>query len=131
MDEVNHWPRLQRVERRRHKQFLKFKGVKPTKRQWMVCVETTVIEIPEWAKLKAEKKLSSSEHHVWFRGRNNGRAKILERQDKAAGGSPELTAVEWRLCAVCGRMLLSLEAAMRRRMDERYGREVPCSSECK
>lgn len=128
----NRWPRQERIQRKEQKRVLRNKGVRPTRKQWVICVETTAIEIPAWALAKSDKRLSSSEHHVWFRGRNNGRAKILERQDKAAGGKPELTAVEWRLCPVCGRMLLSLEAAARRRLDESgvNGRQIGCSGEC-
>lgn len=128
----NNWPRLERIQRKEQKRFLRSRGVKPAKKQWVICVETTAIAIPAWALAKADKRFTGSEHRVWFRGRNNGRAKILERQDRAAGGRPELTAVEWRLCPVCGRVLLSLEAAARRRLDEssKLGRAVGCSSEC-
>lgn len=126
------WPRQVRVQRKERVRVQRAKGIKPTKKQWMICVETTAIRIPEWAKAKAEKRLSQAEHHVWFRGRNNGRAKILERQDREAGGHPEVTAVEWRLCPVCKRVLLNLEAEVRRRLDEsgRLGRSLPCSGEC-
>lgn len=124
--------RHQSRQRKEVKRRLIRDGIKPTKKQWVICVETTAIEIPAWAKAKAEGRLSQSEHHVWFRGRNNGRAKILERQDRAAGGNPELTAVEFRLCQTCGRMMLSLEAEGRRRLDEgsRLGRQTACGSEC-
>jgi hypothetical protein len=99
----------------------------------MIRVDTTAIEIPAWALAKAEKRLPSSSHHVWFRGRSSGRAKILERQDRQAGGRPELTTVEYRLCPVCGRLLLSLEAVARRELDESgpLGRTLPCSGDCK
>lgn len=124
--------RHQSKQRNERKRRLRHDGIKPAKKQWVICVETTKIEIPAWAKAKAEGRLSQSEHHVWFRGRNNGRAKILERQDRAAGGKPELTMVEFRLCPVCGRMLLSLEAEARRKLDEssKLGRQMPCSGEC-
>jgi hypothetical protein len=56
----------------------------------------------------------------------------LERQDRQAGGRPELTAVEYRMCPVCDRMLLGLEAQERRKLDESgiLGRTLPCSSTC-
>jgi len=128
----NNWPRLERIQRREQKRFLRSKGVRPAKKQWVICVETTAIEIPAWAQTKADKRFTIDNHRVWFRGRNSGRAKILERQDRQAGGKPELTAVEWRLCPVCKRVLLSLEASARRRLDEssKLGREIGCSSEC-
>jgi hypothetical protein len=109
------------------------KCIKPTRLQWVICVETTAIEIPGWARAKAETRLTQSPHRVWFRGRNNGRAKILERQDRQAGGKPEVTAVEFRVCGRCGRVMLGLEAQARRRVEESHpqGRELPCSGECK
>ena len=112
---------------------LRGRGIKPAKKQWVICVETTAIEIPAWARAKAETRLSQSAHRVWFRGRNSGRAKILERQDRQAGGRPEVTAVEYRMCPVCDRMLLGLEAEARRKLDESgvLGRTLPCSSTCK
>ena len=89
---------------------MRARGIRPAKKQWMICVETTAIEIPAWAIARCEKRLSLEPHQVWFRGRNNGRAKILERQDRLAGGSPELTPVEYRVCKKCGRLMLSVEA---------------------
>lgn len=108
-------------------------GGKPAKKQWVICVQTTAIKIPFWALARREERLSVSEHHVWFRGRSNGRAKILERQDREAGGNPELTVVEWRTCPVCYRVMLGLEAEVRRKLDEscKDGRLLPCHGECK
>lgn len=108
------------------------RDIRPARKRWAICVETTAIEIPGWALAKRDERFSVSKHHVWFNGRTNGRAKILERQDRQAGGDPSLTAVEWRLCPVCNRMLLSLEAEERRKLDEssKLGREIPCSGEC-
>jgi hypothetical protein len=129
----NLYPRLAKVERKARQRVLRNREIKPAKKQWMICVETTAIEIPAWAVAKADKRMSQSEHHVWFRGRNGGHGKMLERQDRQAGGSPELTAVEYRVCKVCGRLMLSLDAELRRRLDEsaRLGRQLPCGSECK
>lgn len=105
----------------------------PAKKQWVICVQTTAIKIPFWALARREEQLSVGDHLVWFRGRNNGRAKMLERQDREAGGNPELTTVEWRTCPVCGRVLLGLEAEVRRKQDEscKLGRQLPCMGECK
>lgn len=127
------WPRQVRTQRQERKRVLLNRGVKPAKKQWMICVETTAIEIPTWARAKADPRLSQSSHKVWFRGRNSGRAKILERQDRQAGGRPELTTVECRLCSACGRLLLGLEAESRRKLDESgpLGRTLPCSGDCK
>jgi hypothetical protein len=129
----NHWPRQERVQRKERQRVLRGRGIKPAKKQWVICVETTAIEIPAWARAKAETRLFQSAHRVWFRGRNSGRAKILERQDRQAGGRPEVTAVEYRMCPVCDRMLLGLEAEARRKLDESgvLGRTLPCSSTCK
>jgi hypothetical protein len=128
----NRWSRQKRVQRKERERVLRAKGIKPAKKQWVICVQTTANEIPAWALAKRDQRLSVSERHVWFRGRNNGRAKILERQDRLAGGVPQLTAVEFRICSVCGRMLLSLEAVDRRRLDEsgKLGQQLPCSGQC-
>src|SRR4051812_5130795 len=85
---VNHWPRLERVKRRAIRRVLENHDVKPARKHWVICVQTTAIKIPGWALAKRDERLSVSDHHVWFRGRNNGRAKILERQDRQAGGDP-------------------------------------------
>lgn len=124
-----HSARVRKVEI----EHLNRRGIKPTKTQWVICVETTAIEIPGWARAKADTRLSQSPHRVWFRGRSNGRAQILARQDRAAGGRPEVTAVEFRVCGVCGRVLLGLEAQARRKVEEMHqqGRELPCGSECR
>lgn len=127
------WPRLERIERRAQKRMLRNKGVKLAKRQWVTCVQTTAITIPQWAIDRASRYFSTSERHCWFRGRSSVHAKLLAFQDREAGGSPELSKIEWRLCGVCRRPLLSLEAEARRRMDEsgRLGRLMPCAGECK
>lgn len=126
------WAKQELEYRKAIKRKLGRREIRLAKRQWVICVETTAITIPGWALAKRDERLSVSEHHVWFRGRANGRAKILARQDKQAGGSPELTAIEWRTCQRCGRLLLNLEAEARRRSDEssRAGRMLPCSGEC-
>jgi hypothetical protein len=130
---VNPYPRVDRAYRKAEKAKLNKRGIQPAKRQWVLCVETTAIEIPLWAQAKAERRLSVAPHRVWFRGRSNGRAKILARQDREAGGNPEITAVEFRLCGRCGRMMLGIEAEARRKVEESHkqGRELPCGSECK
>lgn len=127
------WPRLERIERRQKKRMLRNKGVKVAKRQWVTCVQTTAIHIPQWAIDRASKYFSTGPHHVWFRGRSSVHAKQLAFDDREAGGEPELSKIEWRLCPVCRRPLLSLEAEARRRMDEsgRFGRLMPCAGECK
>ncbi len=132
MGQVNHWPRVERRQREYRKRAMRAKGIKPAKKQWAVCVETTAIEIPKWALEKSLKAMSSGEHHVWFRGRKGVHAKLLAFQDEQAGGTPEMTKVEWRLCPVCGRVLLALEAEARRHLDESdlLGRTMPCGGEC-
>ena len=131
--QVNRWPRAERAYRKAEVERINRRGARPTKKLWLLCVETTAIEIPAWAQAKAERRMSVAPHRVWFRGRNNGRAKILARQDRVAGGSPEITAVEYRACARCGRLMLGLEAQARRRVEEGHaqGRELPCGSECR
>lgn len=129
---VNNWPRVERQARRAKKKTLRFNGIRPAKRQWMVCVEVTAIEVPAWARAMADERMSSSERHVWFKGRRSGKPQLLAKLDREAGGRPDVTAMEWRLCGRCGAMLLSLAAEMRRRMDEigALGRMQPCGPEC-
>lgn len=128
----NNYPKLERRVRRVEREHLQRKGIRPAQRRWVICVETTAIRIPAWALLRREKRLSVGHHQVWFRGRNNGRAKMLADQDCAAGGEPVVTAVEYRVCLRCGRVLLQHEAQRRREMDESFpqGREMPCGPEC-
>lgn len=128
----NPWPRQERVQHKERVRVMRAKGIKSAKKQWMICVETTAIEIPARALAKRDTRLEASKQRVWFRGRRNGRAKILERQDRQTGGRPELTEIEYRICPVCGRMLLGLEAADRRRLDEScsLGRDLHCSVVC-
>ena len=93
----------------------------------------TAIALPGWAVARRETRLSVGEQYVWFRGRNSGCARILERLDRQAGGDPTRWAVEYRVCGVCGRMMLNLDAELRRRLDVSgvAGRELPCGSECR
>jgi hypothetical protein len=133
---------LERQTRRAHKQSLKARNfiawrngepeTKPTRKQWVTCVATTAIEIPKWAQKKAWKHLSQGEHYAWFLGRPRFPAKMLAFRDEQAGGKPEMTVVEYRRCKKCGRVLLSLEAEDRRRLDESCpeGRKKPCGMEC-
>lgn len=107
-------------------------GIRPAKLWWVIHVETTAIPIPDWALARRDTRFTVGQHSVWFRGRNNGRAQILARQDRAAGGKPELTTFEWRECGVCGKLLLGPEAEKRRLLDESglKGRELPCGPGC-
>lgn len=129
----NHYPGLERQVRKVEKAAANRRGIRPAKKLWLLCVETTALAIPTWAIQRREKRLSLASHRVWFRGRNNGRAQILARQDRQAGGDPVVTAVEYRVCKNCGRLMLNLEAAMRRRLEESHhqGRELPCGEECR
>ena len=139
---IKPYQRIQRQERRAHRQSLAAKNLKawrngepettPTRKLWVTCVTTTVLEIPKWAQKKAWKYLTQGKHYVWFAGRPRFPAKMLAFQDEQAGGQPEMTVVEYRKCKKCGRVLLSLEAEDRRKMDESCpeGRQKPCGMEC-
>src|SRR6185437_13666778 len=127
------WPRQARVQRRARRVVMWNQGIRPAKRQWVVHVQTTAIPIPGWALARRDTRLTVAEHSVWFRGRSKGRAEILAQQDRQAGGRPEITAVEWRNCPRCGRLLLGHEAEARRKLDESRpdGRETPCGPDCR
>lgn len=128
---IKPYSHLQRQERKAVRDRLRYKGIKPTRRQWMTCVVVTAIEIPSWALERAHPKMSQSERHVWFAGRPRRPAKTLIGLDRDAGGDPEVVTVEWRPCPVCGRILLALEAEDRRKLDEtRGGLQMPCGAEC-
>lgn len=120
------------LEGQAKRDYLNKRGIKSTRIRWALCVETTAIVIPEWAKLRRFRGFSYAPNRVWFRGRANGMAQILARQDREAGGKPEVTAVEYRRCEVCGRILLNLEAQARRRLAEacRDGRGLRCGGDC-
>lgn len=129
----NNYPRALRVERREKKRVMRKRGIKPARKLWITCVVVTAIEIPKWASYYSHRAFSRSKQHVWFKGRPRTHAKRLIAEDRAAGGEPEVTTVEYRRCPVCKRPMLGLEAEVRRRIDESWiqGRDVPCSGECK
>lgn len=132
MSERNLWPRAERAYRREDKKRLYRRRIKPSRKCWAVCVETTVIQIPHWAQDKALDGMSVGDHHVWFKGRLRKDVKRLMLEDRQAGGDPEYTQVEWRRCPNCKRILLNIEAEARRILNEssRLGREIPCGPEC-
>lgn len=102
----------------------------PVTRQRFVChVKTNAIPVPDWARLRAVRGLSESDDAVWLSRRD---AFMLAQLDREAGGTPEVTEVEYRLCDMCHRPLLAEDAEDRRALNEsdQEGRRKPCGSEC-
>jgi hypothetical protein len=129
---IRSYDHLMRQERRTAKGRLRYFGIKAARVQWMTSVRTTAIEVPEWAQQAAHKEMSQGKHYAWFKGRRLKHAKRLFAEDRAAGGDPEMTLIQWRRCKACGRILLALEAEDRRKLDEScwLGRQKPCGAEC-
>lgn len=105
------------------------------RRRWVTCVEVSAVEVPQWAVEASIAELSNSPKHCWFMGRDRGErsaAARLEAFDREAGGKPLVVKVEYRRCEICRRMLLHLDAELRRKLDEscRTGRQIACGSDC-
>lgn len=132
----NRWPRAERRYRAARKARLHRYGIKPTMKTWLTCVETTALVIPQWARDRADTRLTVEDHKVWFRGRSGRQVvkmvALLVDGDREAGGEPDVTKVQYAVCEVCGRLLLGVEAEERRTLNEssKDGRKLPCTGDC-
>lgn len=122
-------PLTQHQERTARKQELRAKGQRPTKPTYAVRVEPSVTAIPEWARKRAVKGLSTGSTYVWLRRSD---AWMLAQLDREDGGRPQILRVEYRACPVCKRMLLGELAKERRMKNESCatGDQKPCSDDC-
>ena len=123
----NRQPRWRRARR----QAMKAQGITPAERQWIWNVRIGgLAAIPDWARDAAVRGLGQTETTVWLWPVDGRR---LVKQDRAAGGLPEVQVVEVRRCQVCSRPLVGVDADRRRRLDESGpdGRSIPCSDQCR
>lgn len=121
----NRQPRWRKLKR----QALKARGITPAARQFIWSVETTAIPIPEWARKNQVKGLAEQGDRVWLWTYD---ARKLIADDQMAGGSPIASEVEYRICEVCARPLLGVEAQARRaQVESGFGaRHLACGPDC-
>lgn len=120
--------RAERLERRTDRARRKARGQATPRLRMVALVELDAIEVPAWARRKAVPGLTVTETSVWL-----GRiaARMLEREDQRAGGSPRLTMTGYRPCRLCGRARLGADAEYRLELDRQYGgASMPCGPEC-
>jgi hypothetical protein len=123
--------RRQRIEQRRE---LRVRGIVPGRHRRVYRVELTAMDAPAWVAEEAARSsvlraLTSDARTVWLFARS---ARYLAERDRDAGGEPRVTRMEWRRCPQCERLLLGVDAAARRQLDEscRTGRQLPCGPDC-
>jgi hypothetical protein len=118
----------ERLARKLDRERRKAQGLSTPRLRTILLVELDAIYVPDWAKKKAVPGLTLTRESIWL-GRIAGR--ILEREDRAAGGNPRVTAEVYRPCKCCKRPLLGLAAEERLSLDRRFhGDRIPCSPEC-
>ena len=118
----------ERLLRRMDRERRATQGLTTPRLRTILLVELDAIYVPGWAKRKAIPGLTLTRESIWL-GRIAGR--ILEREDRAAGGSPKVTPAAYRPCKCCKRPLLGIAAERRLELDRRYhGDRIPCSPEC-
>lgn len=122
----NRQPRYRAARRRE----MKAQGTIPANRQWIWCVRPGVLTpIPEWARQLAVKSLGIGSDFIWLWPVD---ARRLIKQDREAGGLPEVQVFEARRCKRCGRVMIADEAVKRRKLDTSGpdGRKLPCGPRC-
>lgn len=98
------------------------------RKAWRVSIDA--MEMPQWAKDKAQPTLSISETHVWFRSRRD--ANLLFAMNKSRGGCGSIDRVEFRRCQRCGLVLLGVRAAEMREWERlNPGESKQCGPGCK
>lgn len=120
--------RRDRIDTRRD---LRARGIRPTNRSAVYCVELEAIPVPEWACKLAVRGMTLDVEAgvIWVRSR--GLASYLRRMDAEANGRAIVTSFEFRQCKNCGRVLLGMEAQEQRRRQERFtGAMDPCDGQC-
>ena len=118
-----------RMALRRNRAEREARGIPERRRRIAVRVEPEVVEIPEWARKRAIRGLTTGEDFV---GLYAGDARLLEQKDRRDGGEPAVIAVEFRICKVCGRPLLGDDAAARRALEAAGATSymLPCGDTC-
>ena len=96
--------------------------------QTIALVELEALEVPDWAAEKAVPGLRLEAKRIWLR---RIAARSLARLEERAGGRAQLTFVAYRMCRVCGRPRLGMDAEARLELDRKFdGWKIPCDSDC-
>ena len=129
-------PKLEKRNRVIRRQImLTFRSVPVKRRIWWVTLSATTVSREEFAPAELAASLSFSPQAFWCLSRR--KAKRLVDRDRAIGGSGTLYPVEYRLCAVCSRVLLGPEAheyrmkQMKPRESWHYPQGPACNMNCK
>jgi len=108
-DEPDREPRLYRRNRRiRLGRMRGYRAVQVARRMWFVTLTATEIDPEELGRCERSATLTATSREFWIRSRR--RARALVEHDQAMGGAGTMYPVEYRHCAVCGRLLLGPEA---------------------
>jgi hypothetical protein len=102
-------------------------GIKERRQRMARRVEPELIAIPEWARKRAIRGLSTGEEFVWLLP---GDARLLERTDREAGGNPRVLETEFRRCRHCGRPALGSDAVAMCGLDMGGQDWAACGNEC-
>ncbi len=128
--------KLERLSRHINRErMLKFRSVPVKRRLWWVELTATQVGEGEFKRGELAAGLTFGPQGFWCWSRR--KAKRLVGLDVAAGGSGSFYAVECRLCAVCGRILLGPEAneyrgkQMRAKRSWQYPQGPACNLDCK
>src|SRR5208282_5668626 len=92
----------------RRQRMLTFRSVPVKRRIWWVTLTRTSVAFESFSARELPKGLTFDPQSFWCLSR--GKEKAVVALDHAAGGSGALYPTEYRLCAVCSRVLLGPEA---------------------
>ena len=92
----------------RRQRMLTFRSVPVKRRVWWVTLTATVTSADQFAPGELPMALTFTPDAFWCLSRR--KAKAILARDHASGGSGTMYPVEYRLCAVCSRVLLGPDA---------------------
>jgi len=113
-DDPDREPKLDRLSRHiKRERMLTFRSVPVKRRIWWVTLTRTSASFEDFKPQELAASLTFEPQAFWCLSRRKARA--LVGLDREQGGSGTLYPVEYRLCAVCSRVLLGPEAAAYRK----------------
>ena len=113
----------------------RFRSVPVARRIWWVTLTATVASLEEFGPHDLSASLTFDGQAFWCLSRRRARALVIS--DREAGGQGAMYPVEYRHCAVCGKMLIGpaahdyREKQMRPTKDWQYTDGPACSMDCK
>ncbi len=113
----------------------RFRSVPVKRRIWWVTLTAIVVSEANFTSRELSSHLTFAPQAFWSLSRR--KAKAIVARDQAAGGSGTLYPVEYRLCAVCSRVLLGPEAYEYRKKQMKpestwhFPEGPACSYDCK